>query len=221
MERDALRNGKKIVGDKSPNSLRNGQAVRDMHTIYPDAYLIYIVRDGRDVAISQRFRNFVEEASSLTEEDKNIARELADNPDLFYTGQRSIFTDTWLQRAAKRWVRNLDETDKEGRRLYGERYLSLRYEDLLAHPFLEMKRVWSFLGVGVGEDMAEKIQEEMNANPDQVWQKQRNAKIASFLPKGKVGNWQQIFTSQDRIIYQRIAGEMLRRWEYEVEEYPQ
>ncbi len=49
MERDAAREGKRIVGDKSPSSTIHGQAVRDMHSIYPDAKLVYIVRDGRDV----------------------------------------------------------------------------------------------------------------------------------------------------------------------------
>src|SRR5262247_221201 len=54
MERDAAKEGKLIVGDKSPSSMIHGQAVRDMHSIYPDAKLIYIVRDGRDVLISER-----------------------------------------------------------------------------------------------------------------------------------------------------------------------
>ena len=64
MEREAARDGKRIVGDKSPLSTIHGQAVRELATIYPDARLIYLVRDGRDVLISERFRNFVEESKS-------------------------------------------------------------------------------------------------------------------------------------------------------------
>src|ERR1041385_8256175 len=37
MERDAAREGKLIVGDKSPSSTIHAQAVRDMHAVYPDA----------------------------------------------------------------------------------------------------------------------------------------------------------------------------------------
>ena len=37
MERDAARQGKSIVGDKSPSSTIHGQAVRDLHAVYPDA----------------------------------------------------------------------------------------------------------------------------------------------------------------------------------------
>src|SRR5512135_3421453 len=65
MEREALREGKPIVGDKSPLSGIHGQAVREMASIYRDAKLIYIVRDGRDVMVSERFRNFVEESKFL------------------------------------------------------------------------------------------------------------------------------------------------------------
>ena len=35
MERDAAKEGKRIVGDKSPSSTIHGQAVRDMHAVYP------------------------------------------------------------------------------------------------------------------------------------------------------------------------------------------
>src|SRR5512146_432834 len=76
MERDAAREGKLIVGDKSPSSTIHGQAVRDMYAVYPDAKLVYIVRDGRDVLISERFRNFVEESKFLTAEDKRIIADL-------------------------------------------------------------------------------------------------------------------------------------------------
>src|SRR5512139_2374385 len=76
LERDAADEGKSIVGDKSPSSTIHGQAVRDMHALYPDAKLVYIVRDGRDVLISERFRNFIEESKFLKAEDKQIVAEL-------------------------------------------------------------------------------------------------------------------------------------------------
>ncbi len=74
------RKAKRIVGDKSPSSTIHGQAVRDMHSIYPDAKLVYIVRDGRDVLISERFRNFVEESKFLSAEDKQIIEDLQKGP---------------------------------------------------------------------------------------------------------------------------------------------
>ncbi len=215
LERDAARAGKRIVGDKSPSSLIHGQAVRDMAAVYPDAALVYIVRDGRDVLISERFRNFIEDSKYLTAEDKRIIAALKTDQAPFTDGRRSIFTEAFIRRAAAGWVANLKETEDEGRRLYGERYFALRYEDVLATPFAEMQKLWAFLGVRVGNELDAAIKDELASNPDEEWQARRNESIASFLPKGHAGNWRHIFTARDKQLFKEIAGEMLVKWGYE------
>lgn len=216
MERDAAREGKMIVGDKSPSSVIHGQVVRDMHSLYPDAKIVNIVRDGRDVLISERFRNFVEESKFLTTEDKRIIADLRTDPAPFSDGRRSIFTETFIRNIASRWVNDLTESDAEAQRLYGENYHSLRYEDLLETPFEEMKKLWKFLGVKEILDLLnDEIKSEMGSNPDEEWQAKRNEGIASFLPKGQAGNWQRLFTEKDKSVFKDVAGEMLVRWGYE------
>ncbi|MBN2116902.1 MAG: sulfotransferase [Anaerolineales bacterium] len=215
MEREAAREGKRIVGDKSPSSTIHGQAVRDLHAVYPDAKLVYIVRDGRDVLVSERFRNLVEESKFLKADDKRIIAELRKDQTQFTNGTRSIFTEAVIRRVAKGWVTNLQETEEEGRRLFGENYCSLRYEDLLAHPFDEMQRLWLFLGVQADPSLEKTIAAEMSSNPDEEWQAKRNEDIASFLPKGHAGNWQRLFTGRDKSAFKEVAGEMLVKWKYE------
>jgi hypothetical protein len=216
LERDAAKEGKRIVGDKSPSSTIHGQAVRDMHSIYPDAKLVYIVRDGRDVLISERFRNFVEESKFLSAEDKKILKELRRDQTQFTNGTRSIFTETFLRRVTAGWVKNLQETDDEGRKLFGENYFSMRYEDLLSKPFFEVTKLWRFLGVSdITGSLVEEVKSEMGSNPDEEWQSRRNEDIASFLPKGQAGNWQKLFTERDKSHFKEIAGEMLIKWMYE------
>ena len=216
LERDAAREGKMIVGDKSPSSTIHGQAVRDMHAIYPDAKLVYIVRDGRDVLISERFRNFVEESKFLSAEDKRIIEDLRKDQTPFTNGTRSIFTESFIRRVAKGWVANLQETEDEARRLYSNHYFGMRYEDLLSTPFDEMSKLWNFLGVKtVHAELGEKIKAEMSSNPDEEWQAKRNEGIASFLPKGQAGNWSRLFTEKDKSVFKEVAGEMLVRWQYE------
>jgi len=215
LERDAAREGKRIVGDKSPSSLIHGQAVRDMAAVYPDAALIYIVRDGRDVLISERFRNFVEDSKYLTGEDRRIIEALKADQTPFTDGSRSIFTEAFIRRAAAGWVANLKETEDEGRRLYGERYFSLRYEDVLAAPLAEMQKLWAFLGAQTDATLEKALKDELASNPDEEWQARRNESIASFLPKGHAGNWQRIFSARDKQLFKDIAGQMLVRWGYE------
>ena len=216
MERDATREGKRIVGDKSPSSTIHGQAVRDMHSIYPDAKLVYIVRDGRDVLISERFRNFVEESKFLSAEDKRIVEGLRRDQTQFTNGTRSIFTETFIRRVAASWVKNLQETDDEGHKLFKENYFSMRYEDLLSKPFFEVTKLWRFLGVtDITGPLVEAVKNEMGSNPDEEWQTRRNEDIASFLPKGQAGNWQRLFTERDKSNFKEVAGNMLINWRYE------
>jgi hypothetical protein len=216
LEREAAREGKRIVGDKSPSSTIHGQAVRDLRAVYPDARLVYIVRDGRDVLVSERFRNFVEDSKFLSSADRRILAELQSDPAAFTNGTRSIFTEAFIRRVAQGWVDNLSGIEREGRRLFKAKYLSMRFEDLLKAPFREMTRVWKFLGAPQMERILERrIQTEMRSNPDEEWQARRNEGIASFLPKGQAGNWERLFTDRDRALFKEIAGPMLVKWKYE------
>ena len=169
MEREAARAGKMIVGDKSPSSTIHGQAVRDLYAVYPDAKLIYLVRDGRDVLISERFRNFVEDSKYLTPEDRRIVAEMKKDQTPFTNGARSIFTETFIKRVARGWVSNLSEIEGEGKRLFKKNYIPLRYEDLLTDPFTEMTLLWNFLGVKkVNQALKKDIRAEMASNPDEL-----------------------------------------------------
>jgi hypothetical protein len=49
LSKEVARTGRRIVGDKSPQHTEN---LDEIHEIYPDARIIHIVRDGRDVAVS-------------------------------------------------------------------------------------------------------------------------------------------------------------------------
>ena len=126
--------------------------------------------------------------------------------------------DTWTRTTSEVsdvLFKNLTETADEGERLFGERYYEFRYEDLLATPFEEMKKVWALFGIEIDDNLDDAIKAEMSSNPDQTWQKERNKSIADFLPKGKAGNWQNIFTTRDIEIFNEVAGEMLAKWKYE------
>lgn len=215
LERESRRHMKRIVGDKSPNSLLDGEAVRLLHKVYPDACLIYIIRDGRDTVLSHRFQNFIEFPQFLAHEDSRIRADFARDPQLFLSGERSVFTAKGIQLAAEGWVRNVQETDQRGKELYGERYLSLRYEDLLEHPTEELERVWAFLGAEPATESAwAGVDAELQQNLDVTWQSQKSGEIARSLQKGKHGSWQTIFTPRDRRVFEEIAGELLAVWGY-------
>nr|MBA2713302.1 sulfotransferase [Rubrobacteraceae bacterium] len=58
LEGELLKSGKKVVGDKSP--LLTPETIQEISAIYPEAKVIHMIRDGRDVAVSaaHHSRNF-------------------------------------------------------------------------------------------------------------------------------------------------------------------
>jgi hypothetical protein len=222
LERDARREGKGdpgcVVGDKSPNSLLDGQAVRKLVKVYPDARLIYIVRDGRDTALSHRFQAFIDNPQRLSREDLQIREAFASQPEPFLRGERSLFNDKELRQSAEGWVRNVIETDRLARELLADNYCAVRYEDLVQRPAGELRRLWDFLSVDdLGEDLDQEIASEMRQNPDADWQQQKARQIAAPLQKGKQGSWRELFTARDRQVFAEVAGETLLAWGYALE----
>jgi hypothetical protein len=216
MERDARREGKWVVGDKSPNSLLDGEAVRLMVRVYPDARLVFIVRDGRDAAISHRFQAFIDNPQSLSKEDLRIRQGFAQQPEPYLSGQRSLFTAKGIRQAAEGWVHNVTETDQAARDLLPGLYHTLRYEDLLQHPQEEMSRLWFFLGVDpAAAGATDALAAELAQNPDADWQLQKASDIAAAIQKGKSGSWRNIFTSRDKQVFNKIARATLQAWGYE------
>ncbi|MEN8173693.1 MAG: sulfotransferase [Chloroflexota bacterium] len=215
LERDARRAGASVVGDKSPNSLMNGDAVRLMHKVYPDGKLIFIVRDGRDAALSHRFQLFIDRPEYLSKEDLAIRAAFEADPQQFLGGKRSIFTEQGIREAAKGWESNIRETHALGREYFGSNYLSLRYEDLLADPRQTMGRLWQFLGVDTNlPGLRSSLVDELSSNPDKDWQQEQAANLVNPLQKGKSGSWQELFTKRDHKVFLENTGDLLDRWGY-------
>lgn len=222
MERDARLAGKAapgcVVGDKSPNSLLDGEAVRKMVKVYPEARLIFIIRDGRDAAVSHRFQAFIDRQARLTPEDQEIRLSFSRDASPFLSGQRSIFTEKGIRQAAQGWSHNVTDTHQAAQELIGERYIYLRYEDLLVQPWQEMSRLWEFLGVDTSTSgLKDALNAELEQNPDAEWQQHKAAEIATTLSKGQRGTWRELFTARDRQIFKQAAGETLITWGYETD----
>jgi hypothetical protein len=216
LERDARTTGAKFVGDKSPNSINDGAAVTLTHQIYPDAKIIYIVRDGRDTTLSHRFQAFIDATQHLGREDWRIRADFANDPDSFRSPEKSLFSEKQIREYAAGWARNLETTSSEGHRLYPENYYELRYEDLLAAPVEEMKKLYAFMGADTGHaGLEEAVLKVANHNRDAAWQEKKAGDIASAIPKGQAGSWREFFSTRDKEVFNEVAGEMLGKWGYE------
>ena len=214
LERDAEKLGKRIVGDKSVNG--NGrEAVDWLAAIYPDARLLYIVRDGRDTVLSKRVQLFIDQPEFLGRDDRRILTDLMAEPDRFLAEGRSFFTESWLEQAATKWAQDVQGSVDSGRRHFGDAFYCIRFEDLLQQPVESMQAIWHFLGATDGEEELDTaILEELDLNPSAQWHESLGIDFINELPRGVHGAWKEVFTSQDELVFSRAAGDILAEWAY-------
>ncbi len=216
MEREARQLGKSIVGDKSPNSLVDEAGVRALQAVYPDGRLLFLVRDGRAVLLSHRIQAFIDSPQKLSPHDLEIRRRFAENPEEFFSHRRSLFTARGIRHAARAWAHNVTATHALAQEALGERYLALRYEDLLAAPWETMRRIWDFLGADTAlPELPALLEAEMQRNPDADWQKHKADEIVAHIRKGGKGSWRELFTPRDVQVFKEEAGQALMDWGYE------
>ncbi len=178
----AAERGKARWGDKTPLYM---QFLPVLERLFPDALFVHLVRDGRDAALS------------------------------FLAVPEGIMTAGWghprgVAGFACQWATEVRDARALGRRVGHERYLELRYEDLVAQPGRELERVCTFAGLAYDDGMLEYVgQTESAAKPHQ----QR----LSQAPTPGVRNWRTELAPDDRIAFEQVAGAVLAELGYETE----
>jgi hypothetical protein len=217
LSKEVAKTGKSIVGDKSP---QHTGCLDEIHEIYPDAKIIHIVRDGRDVAVSamHHWWRLAKDREGgvfeLTPEELEIRDAYLQDREKFLASGRSIFTEERLGQLARRWSYRVGKAHRDGTALYGERYLEIRYEDLLGDAPVTLWRVLELLGAR-GDDGA--IKRCIQAGSfERVSSRRRGEEDSrSFFRKGVAGDWRDVFTQRDLEIYAEFAGERLAEMGYE------
>jgi hypothetical protein len=217
LSKEVIRTGKRIVGDKSP---QHTECLDEIYDVYPDARIVHIVRDGRDVAVSAMHhwwrlaKDQPEGVFELTPEELEIRDAYLRDREGFLASGRSIFTEERLRQLARRWSYRVGKARRDGTSLCGERYLEIRYEDLLRDTPETLRRVLELLrarrGDGVVEHCIRATNFERVSN-----RRQGEEDPSSFFRKGIAGDWRGVFTQRDRQIYEELAGDRLIEMGYE------
>ena len=127
-----------------------------MARLYPRARFIHVVRDGRDVVSSLLGRDWIDPS----------------------TGEK-VWCCQDPKAAAEYWVHVVDAIRQQGAR-FPDRYLEIKYEDLIGHPEVVMRHVLAFLGERWEPSVLAGIQPE--AQPKVVDLDVIEAAIASEMP---------------------------------------
>jgi hypothetical protein len=206
---------KRIVGDKTP--FVSAEVVEDISAIYPEARVIHIIRDGRDVAVSlihHIWNNARTEGGIYDLEQEELEKRRAYREGSLVAPAESLFTRERLIRIATDWSTEVGKVTEDGPTLLGDNYTEVRYEKLLDRPVVEARRLLEFLGADSSEEMAKRCVER--AGFERITNRERGQEDSSSRSrKGVAGDWKTTFTEEDKRVFKEIAGNLLIELGYE------
>jgi hypothetical protein len=119
-------------------------------------------------------------------------------------------------RVALEWRDQVTLCHKMGAMLPRERFLEIRYEDLVADPEGVLRQACTFLGTSFSPRMTtyhDHLDEHVPRDRQSLWPLLNRPPIASNAFKWKSG-----MSSRDQAIFERTAGHLLRTFGYETSE---
>jgi len=176
----AERQGKPRWGDKTPLYM---QQLPLLERIVPTAFWVHLVRDGRDAALS-----FLELPEG-------------------FSGKTWAQPHTVAQFAA-RWRTEILAARRLGRHT-GSRYLELRYEDLVAEPERELRRVCEHASLRWEPAMLDHTRVSDTAHMPE----HRNL---AHPPTPGLRDWRSQMSREDALAFEHVAGDLLRGAGYEL-----
>jgi hypothetical protein len=204
--------GKSIVGDKTP--LNGEGVVASLGEAIPEARVIHIIRDGRDVAVSaihHRWNDLAARSDALPEPSPALAvrDSYRADPNRFVAEGRSIFAPHGVGPIAETWARRTEAAVREGKALGPDRYSETRYEALLEDGVAELARIFRFLGADDSPAIAHRCLDSQDFQRLTGGRKPGDEDSAAFLRSGTAGGWRDVFTPSDVEEFDRVAGETL------------
>jgi hypothetical protein len=181
----AAERGKRRWGDKTPMYMQN---LRLLERLFPDALFVHLIRDGRDAAMS------------------------------FLSMPKGLVTETWMHPQtpagfACQWRTEVDAARRLGRRVGSERYLEVRYEDLVQDAESALRRICDFARLPYEAEM-------INYTGDVDVSTKPHQQSLKRPPTPGLRNWRTQMSPEDVGAFEQVAGDVLAELGYEMHEHP-
>jgi hypothetical protein len=176
--------GKALVGHKNADPLFPTD-VRTLHTLWPNAKFVHLIRDGRDVCLSVTVWRLA----------KNLEKAFSN------WGESPVST------AALWWEWQVRLGREAGIPLGPEVYREVRYESLVAHPAETCAELCAFMGVPYDDTMT--LFHEGRGN-----QCAGGARREWLPPTPGLRDWRSQMRSEDVERFEAVAGDLLDELDY-------
>jgi hypothetical protein len=177
-------NGKPLVGEKTPGYV---QHLPILHSLWPHAKVVHLIRDGRDVALS---------ILDWRKGERIVGR--------FPTWHEDRVSTTALW-----WEWNV-RLGREAAALLGtDRYHELRYESLVTRPEAECEKLSAFLGLAYDPGMLRFHEGRTKSKPG------LSAKKAWRPVTAGLRRWREQMAAGDIIQFEAVGGPLLDELGYD------
>ena len=175
----------RCLGEKTPHSVLD---MDRLSRIFPTARFLHVIRDGRDAAVSGW-------KMAVAAQDRNVL----DNHRDFAAYARS-FGRTWSDWIAR--ARRFGSTRPQ-------RYIEVRYEDLVGAPERCMRAMYDFLGVSTTPETLARAREATDFRTLSGGRCRGDASDRSFFRKGVAGEWVHAMSPAEHAAFAETGQEML------------
>lgn len=179
LEKYRQQSGKPRVAEKSPN---NVFYFEHLHYLFPDSPLVHVIRDGRDVVCSLLTMNWLHPKS----------------------GERLAYTRD-ARKAAEYWVSAI-RAGRAGQQKPSlrERYLEVRYEDIVQQPEPTLQKLFAFVGESWDPRVLRFHEQKRNLAGESS-----AAQVSRELYTSAIGRWQGDLQPSDQQAVKEVAGDLL------------
>lgn len=176
------KSGKQIVVDRSPNNIWSFPLLAE---ILPEAKFIHLIRDGRDVACSQR---------DVGERLRSAGREVESLRDATLRSI-SICAAVWAETVRFGWESCGPDT---GLAAEGRAFTTF-YENIVLSPESQVRNLCDFIGVPFQSSMLYPDQQKHDALVDNIWTLRET--VESPISMLSAGRWIDHLSTTDRILF--------------------
>lgn len=211
----AWSNARVVVDKITPYTGTSRDVVAKLGRLFPEAPVVHLIRDGRDVAVSGVMHWLTKALDGNDETDAHAKRRAwllegigEARPDrLFLPGEIEEWGRTWSEPSRAMCLR-IDAGDA----------LLVRYEGMLVDHCAELTRVLNHVGVDPTPSSVRACCEASSFERMSGGRTRGHDRPGAHVRKGIAGDWRNWFTRADGELFQSVVGDTLQRFGYEQSE---
>ena len=209
--------GRRLIVDKITPYLHTADDVlRQIDAVFPEARLIHLVRDGRDVAVSGVFHWMTKTIAGAQRSERALDRRR-----IFIRGKEPgafdrFFDDEEIEEWAALWRQPIDAVGRRGGR---PAMLTVRYEHLIADQAGELRRIFDYLGAASDPRTIARCARASAFERMSGGRRRGETDPTAHVRKGIVGDWRNYFTRRDGERFHAAAGARLMQLGYADDEH--